>query len=169
MSLFTIMKDRIKQIMDVEQLTPSAFADKLQLGRAVVSHILNGRNNPSLDVVTRILTKIDYINPDWLITGQGNMHKYENENGIRPGFSDIGKDGLNQPDLFSQNYIKQNDSPKETEYRRDNIVQQSQNMDEGAVNKEIIYQKLPDKKISKIIIYYSDNTFEVFNADNKPL
>ncbi len=53
------MKDRIKQIIDQEHLSPSSFADKLQLGRAVVSHILNGRNNPSLDVVTRILSKMD--------------------------------------------------------------------------------------------------------------
>ena len=69
------MKDRIKQIMQNERLTSSAFADKLQLGRAVVSHILNGRNNPSLEVVTRILSQWDNINPDWLLTGTGNMYK----------------------------------------------------------------------------------------------
>lgn len=171
--LFTFMKDRIKQIMDVEQLTPSAFADKLQLGRAVISHILNGRNNPSLDVVTRILTKIDYINPDWLITGHGDMYKNAPDTISSPGNgqshqrpeSDIHK----VPDLFSQNYVNPPIPPKESEYRKENIVEQPYNTTESIVNKEIIYQKLPDKKISRIIIYYSDNTFEVFNADNKPL
>ena len=69
------MKDRIRLIMESEQLTPSAFADKLQLGRAVISHILNGRNNPSLDVVARILSNMNNINPDWLITGNGSMYK----------------------------------------------------------------------------------------------
>lgn len=72
------MKDRIKLIMDNEHLTPSAFADKLQLGRAVISHILNGRNNPSLDVVSRILSKMDYIDSDWLLTGNGKMYKTDN-------------------------------------------------------------------------------------------
>ncbi len=47
------MKDRIKLIMEKENLTPAKFADKLQINRAIISHILNGRNNPSLDVVTK--------------------------------------------------------------------------------------------------------------------
>jgi Helix-turn-helix. len=73
--IYKNMKDRIKLIMDNEHLTPSAFADKLQLGRAVISHILNGRNNPSLDVVSRILSKMDYIDSDWLLTGNGKCIK----------------------------------------------------------------------------------------------
>lgn len=167
------MKDRIKQIMDNEQLSSSAFADKLQLGRAVISHILNGRNNPSLDVVTRILTNMDYINPTWLITGTGNMYKHEKENSTHQNIEQswkVQEQNVNgQPDLFSQNYVNPSISPKESEYGRENIVEQSKNTVQDAVNKEIIYQKLPDKKISKIIIYYTDNTFEVFNAENKPL
>jgi transcriptional regulator with XRE-family HTH domain len=61
------MRERIRQIMEHENLTPAKFADKLQISRAVISHILNGRNNPSLDVVTKILTQMDYINPEWLL------------------------------------------------------------------------------------------------------
>jgi transcriptional regulator with XRE-family HTH domain len=61
--------------MEHENLTPAKFADKLQISRAVISHILNGRNNPSLDVVTKILTQMDYINPEWLLTGKGSMYK----------------------------------------------------------------------------------------------
>ena len=63
------MKDRIKKIMDNENLTPAKFADKLQINRAVVSHILTGRNNPSLDVVTKILSEMNYLNSDWLLNG----------------------------------------------------------------------------------------------------
>ena len=55
------MKDRIKEIMDNEDLSPAKFADRLQINRAVISHILNGRNNPSLDVVLKILSEMDYI------------------------------------------------------------------------------------------------------------
>ena len=52
------MKDRIKLIMEKENLTPAKFADKLQINRAIISHILNGRNNPSLDVVSKILNEL---------------------------------------------------------------------------------------------------------------
>lgn len=164
------MKDRIKQIMDNEQLTPSAFADKLQLGRAVISHILNGRNNPSLDVVTRILSKMDYINSDWLITGNGEMYKSEHEGqSTSSQQSDLFSNKRNEPDLFSQNAVFPSNPTEEKEYRQEIGVKESSISNENTVNKQVIYQKLPDKKISKIIIYYSDNTFEVFNADNKPL
>lgn len=164
------MKDRIKQIMDNEQLTPSAFADKLQLGRAVISHILTGRNNPSLDVVTRILSKMDYINSDWLISGNGEMYKSEREGqSTLSQPSDLFSTRRNEPDLFSQSAIFPSSSPKEKEYRKEMGVKDSCFSDENSKNKQVIYQKIPDKKISKIIIYYSDNTFEVFNADNKPL
>lgn len=159
------MKDRIRLIMENEQLTPSAFADKLQLGRAVVSHILNGRNNPSLDVVTRILSKMNYINPDWLISGNGEMYKPEYST-TQTTTSSINQ---NQPDLFSQNYVSPPVSQAQPEYRKEIIVKQLENAHEDTVKKEVIYQKLPDRKITKIIIYYSDNTFETFDADHKSL
>lgn len=165
------MKDRIKQIMDNEHLTPSVFADRLQLGRAVISHILNGRNNPSLDVVTRILSKMNYINPDWLITGNGSMYKsgYENNVPTLNNNDNQLSSNRNEPDLFSQTVISSPSPSIENEYRKEIEVKKPENNAENTDNKQIIYQKLPEKKITKIIIYYSDNTFETFNADNKPL
>ena len=162
------MKDRIRQIMESEHLSPSEFADKLQIGRAVISHILNGRNNPSLYVVTRILSKINYINPEWLLTGTGEMHKSEiSINSIKNVPS--GNLATNNPDLFSQNYTNPPTNQEKNEYRKEIIVENPEKIKKETVNQQIIYQKLPDRKISKIIIYYTDNTFEVFNADNNPL
>lgn len=168
------MKDRIRQIMENEHLTPSAFADQLQLGRAVMSHILNGRNNPSLDVVSRILSKMNYINSDWLITGNGEM--YKSDSGKNPTSSQTSQisttnssPNLNQPDLFSQNLVSPTSRPIETEYRKEIEVKEPENNIENTINKQVIYQKLPERKVTKIIIYYSDNTFETFNADNNPL
>ena len=163
------MKDRIRQIMESEQLSASEFADKLQIGRAVISHILNGRNNPSLDVVTRILTKMNYINPEWLLTGMGEMHKQGNGRISEPMNTPIDNFQTGGFDLFSQSNINQTiDTPKE-EYRKENIVEQPMKPAESSINQQIIYQKMPERKITKIIIYYTDNTFEVFDAGNRPL
>ncbi|WP_370567596.1 helix-turn-helix domain-containing protein [Dysgonomonas sp. Marseille-P4677] len=163
----------MKLIMESEQLTPSAFADKLQLGRAVISHILNGRNNPSLDVVARILSHMKNINPDWLITGNGNMYK-SSEQAVKS--STIPQASMNnyppnqnQPDLFSQNYVSPPVAQQEPEYRKEIIVEQPVKSNEDSLNQTVVYQKLPERKISKIIIYYTDNTFETFDANNKPL
>ena len=70
-----VMRDRIKTIIEREDLTPTKLAEKLNISRAVISHILNGRNNPSLDVVTSILTEMPYISSDWLLSGEGEMYR----------------------------------------------------------------------------------------------
>ncbi len=166
------MKDRIKQIMDNERLSPSEFADKLQIGRAVISHILNGRNNPSLDVVTRILGKMNYINPDWLLTGTGEMYKHEKgQHDLLLSQRNVANNNFHSGsfDLFAQANINQDIPTEKEEYRKETIVESPKNTTETTENKQVIYEKLPERKVSKIIIYYTDNTFETFNADNRPL
>lgn len=158
------MKDRIKQIMDTENMTPARFADTLQIGRAVISHILNGRNNPSLDVITRILSKMPQINSDWLLTGTGSMYKGEN-------ISDLNineQASFTLPDLFTQLPV---DNSKNTdiitdkaEYRKDNAVKEDVKPPHEIINERIIYKEAKEKKIKQIIIYYTDNTFETFNS-----
>lgn len=146
------MKDRIKLIMEKENLTPAKFADRLDINRAVVSHILNGRNNPSLDVVTKILSDMNYINPEWLMIGSGNMYKNGfNENSIPKS-----------PDLFDQNDISSYDKSRKEEYLKENMVNSTYNALKEQDNEMIRPINKPDKKIAQIIIYFDDNTFEIF-------
>lgn len=65
--------DRIRQLMQEYSLSPSAFADEIGIQRPAISHILSGRNRPSLDVVMKILKAFAQINPQWLLTGEGTM------------------------------------------------------------------------------------------------
>ncbi|MFA6701087.1 MAG: helix-turn-helix transcriptional regulator [Dysgonamonadaceae bacterium] len=144
------IKDRIKAIMEAENETPAKFADRLQINRAVISHILNGRNNPSLDVVMKILSDMDYINPDWLLNGIGNMYRSEVNSDTLPKertlFStETDASGVGpHPDNTFKNIGEQRVIPKPSE------------------NNVFVSEKIPDKKIAQIIIYYSDNTFESF-------
>lgn len=153
------MKERIKMIMEAENMTPARFADNLQIGRAVISHILNGRNNPSLDVITRILSQLPKLNSDWLLTGSGSMYKSE-----RPEL----KNQNNLPDLFSQvlqeneNLINTPNVSGNIKYNKENIVNPIEKEIKESVNERIIYKEAPSKKVKQIIIYYNDNTFEAF-------
>lgn len=153
------MRERIKQIMDVENLTPARFADNLNIGRAVISHILNGRNNPSLDVITRILSHMPNISSDWLLTGTPPMYKSDMSNKSTTGLI---------PDLFSQivseNPINQYNSSDESKYLKEKIDNVSSNETQDVINERIIYKEAPAKKIRQIIIYYTDNTFETFSG-----
>ena len=49
------MKERIQKIMQRESMTAGMFAEKIGISPASLSHILSGRNNPSLDVMMKIL------------------------------------------------------------------------------------------------------------------
>jgi transcriptional regulator with XRE-family HTH domain len=184
------MKDRIRQIMEAENLTSANFAERVQISRASVSHILNGRNNPSLEVVTRILNEMNYINPEWLINGTGSMYK----EGIDP--NSIPK----EPDLFNPPVDKIDTSPSLGQISRGNDVNaletslrevaaralENVSRDVAARVSEAATREVaphgsvgtsqasdatplamsgvnkPVKDISQIIVYFTDHTFKVF-------
>ena len=68
---------KIKKLMDDNNLTPSSFAKKIQSKRANVSHILSGRNKPSLNFLIKIVDSFDNISLDWFITDlESSVDKY---------------------------------------------------------------------------------------------
>jgi transcriptional regulator with XRE-family HTH domain len=67
------MKERIAQIIQKEDMTAAQFAEKIGISPSSLSHILSGRNNPSLEVVMKIHKACDYISLDWLLYGEGQM------------------------------------------------------------------------------------------------
>jgi transcriptional regulator with XRE-family HTH domain len=147
-----MMKDRIKLVMENENLTSAQFADRLQINRAVISHILNGRNNPSFDVIDKILRGM-HINYDWLVYGEGEMYKQgAHRSGSAP----------KSVDLFSQNDVNVYKDTGKTEKAQETAVKQPSNNEKVFENKAIEAIKTVDRKVAQIIIYYSDNTFEVF-------
>ncbi len=71
------MKSRISKIIDAEKLSPAKFADMIGVQRSSISHVLSGRNKPSLDFIQKILREFKNLNTDWLLFGHGNMYKME--------------------------------------------------------------------------------------------
>ncbi|MDR3308850.1 MAG: helix-turn-helix domain-containing protein [Tannerella sp.] len=78
------MKERLIKIMNDAGLNASQLADAVGIQRAAVSHIMAGRNNPSLDVISRVLKRFSYINPDWLLFGIGAMKREANGENYKP-------------------------------------------------------------------------------------
>lgn len=69
------MIERFQKIMEYAGVSPKRFAEILGIERSNVSHIMSGRNNPSLTVVQKILKNFPDISSDWLLFGEGNMLK----------------------------------------------------------------------------------------------
>lgn len=64
-------RDRIELLMKSYNLSPSQFADKTGIQRASVSHILSGRNKPSLEVMLKIYEAFPGLSMEWLMAGVG--------------------------------------------------------------------------------------------------
>lgn len=94
------MVDRIKQVMDYEQMSPTAFADKININRSSLTHIFSGRNQPSLDVAKKILKAFPEISTEWLIMGMGNMLQPVPE-AVETPVQVKTVDNMQQTDLFS--------------------------------------------------------------------
>ncbi len=61
------MIKRIKSLISVKNLTASQFADLLGVQRSNISHILSGRNKPSLDFILKVSEHFPAVSLEWLI------------------------------------------------------------------------------------------------------
>lgn len=64
---------RLKTIMEYHQLSASSFADKVGVQRSSISHLLSGRNRPSLDFVLKVVKEFDDVELYWLLNGKGEF------------------------------------------------------------------------------------------------
>lgn len=93
------MVDRIKQVMEYEQMSPTAFADKININRSSLTHIFSGRNQPSLDIAKKILIAFPEISTEWLIMGMGSMiQEVSAQSAPAPSVKTV--DNMQQTDLF---------------------------------------------------------------------
>ncbi len=149
-------KERIEQVMIKEGMNAAQFAAEIGIKSPTLSHILNGRNNPSLDVLKKILDRYRTISSDWLILGVGPMYR-----------------GIKQPQtlsLFDESEV--NKSKSELYAEKKNIIQADENL---SIRKEteqyVPVTEKPDvesqsiaKQVTKIIVYYNNNTFQEFET-----
>ncbi|WP_191859634.1 helix-turn-helix domain-containing protein [Hanstruepera ponticola] len=66
---------RLEKVIDFYGETASSFAEKIGVQRSSISHILSGRNKPSLDFVMKVLSSYPEVELYWLLNGKGNFPK----------------------------------------------------------------------------------------------
>jgi len=72
------MIDRINLILKAKNITAKQFAEEIGVQPSGMSHILSGRNNPSLDFVMKVIRRYPEIDMRWLTLGEGQMYNTEN-------------------------------------------------------------------------------------------
>jgi len=140
------MVERIKEIILKEGLTSGSFADLIGVQRSSMSHIINGRNNPSLDFIVKTLEHFQKINPEWLLNGIGPM--YRSDAPVQA------VQGVREPLIF--------DSVPEPG------VKQLLVSEAKSVEKQIDTLRIPERYVDKVLIFYSDRTYDEFIKTPKP-
>lgn len=184
------LRNRIEELINSEKLSYTQFARKIGIQGTIISHIMNGRNKPSLDVVQKILTNFKNVNYEWLISGVGDMYKNEVKNIENKYINHKNNDTqLDFPSLFDINSDNQSEYNKENELKN-NIENQEKNQSPIESKKIITIEEsstpalevspignntktkeenpnkeIPPKKIKKIVVFYSDQTFEEFKQE----
>lgn len=146
------MNKRLQQFLAAENISQSQLADTLGVARASVSHIVAGRNKPGFDFIERLLTHYPDLNLEWLISGRGRMYRNDTKTVPEAPVGPIPPlPGEEDGTLFAgQTNPTKTDSPTPLSpqnysiFDLDNNNQQSNNQ----------------KNISKIIIFYSDGSFQ---------
>ena len=82
--LFTMINNeyfikRLQKIIDLYGETASPFAEKIGVQRSSISHILSGRNKPSLDFVLKVLSSFPEVELYWLMNGKGEFPSNKTE------------------------------------------------------------------------------------------
>ena len=62
------MHIRIKKWIENQELKSSSFADKIGVNRATISHVLSGRNKPSIDFLYKMIRTFPDLNANWIVS-----------------------------------------------------------------------------------------------------
>lgn len=131
------MKERIQQLLIAMGYTATRLADEIKVQRSGISHILSGRNLPSYDFITRLLTRFPEINARWLLTGEGNMYIKEKND----------ENTLKTPETGINEELSMVESEDPAPYKVTNVTKAN--------------------NVTRVILLHSDGTFEDYKPFKK--
>ncbi len=158
------MVDRLKKYMEVHNLLPSKFADAVGMPRSSFSQLMGGVHKT---IKSETITKIHAAYPDlsiaWLLFGEGEMH-------------DTGKNAVNENRqgeiFFTENEVfvaeGQDDTDGAKDFGSNQPPIEPQSTPVSPVNIPVVPMNVaqqPSRRITKIMVFYDDNTFESFVAE----
>lgn len=125
---------RLQKILDFYGLSAAAFSEAISFNRSTISHLLSGRNKPSLEFVLKVVDKFPEVEIYWLLNGKGSFPS-----------SKIDKITLQKPS--SQNESKE----KLTKEVKNSTLKASRSTKNNK-----------DSAIERIVIFYKDGSFNSY-------
>ena len=162
-------RERLLKLIADNNMSAKQFAAEVGIQAGTISNIVNGRNNPSLDVMQRVLNRFRTLSSDWLILGVGNMYRTEGgkenrENG----------EAMDQQLQQQQQILSFGDTTASIE--EPSPLSRPQTISAPAMSREMqplastkkqqtaLLEQPAAKQIELIIVFYSDGTFDEITA-----
>ncbi len=139
------MKERILEFLRAENKSSAQLAEEIGVQPSGISHILSGRNNPSLDFILKMLEKYQFLSTEWLLFGKGNMYRKQSGS-----------------DLFTDQEIiiaKTETNEKQSKSAIYEPAKQQERIIQGVKGKSIV---------EKIVWFYEDQTFTEYYPAKEP-
>jgi transcriptional regulator with XRE-family HTH domain len=135
------MVERILELLKSKNLTPSQFADEIGIQRSGISHLISGRNKPSLELIMKILKRFPDVSPDYLLYGTSG-----------------GGTNLKEEIVIEREIIPK---PGSTLFDQPEIAEiKTEPKPSRQVKKERV-----ERKIEKIVVFYEDKTFREYEPE----
>jgi transcriptional regulator with XRE-family HTH domain len=142
-----IMKERLLEFLRNENKTSAQLAEEIGVQASGISHILSGRNNPSLDFVLKMLEKYKFLSTDWLLFGTGSMYK---DSKMQNLFDESFQEKNNDKEVSAKNYVFQ----KESDFQDVKEIIQHNNTNNTSAK--------ASAEVVKIVWFYDNSSFEEF-------
>ena len=133
------MIDRLRLLMDYYSLSSSQLAEAIGVPRSSISHLLTGRNKPSLDFILKLIKEYPDVNLYWLLNGKGSFPPIKDE---------------------IQKITPAPENTKETQQEIESELKQLK-IDDFANN--IKEHKIVSEELDRIVFFYKDGTFKTFS------
>ncbi|MCF6141150.1 helix-turn-helix domain-containing protein [Flavobacterium sp. K77] len=141
---------RLELLLDYYSLNASSFADKIGVQRSSLSHLLSGRNKPSLDFILKILEVYPEVDLYWILNGKGTFPASDQKQISSTLNESVAKNSeettLFTTDLFSNN--------------KEVITPKSETKEEPS---NTIVDSFPEVEIDKIVVFYTDGSFKSYH------
>ncbi len=158
------MKERLIELMELLHLTPTQFANAIDVQRATLQHILSGRNEPSLKFMMAIHRAYPDIELEWLLEGKGSAIPQLQDNKpqepdypILPGMENAFFPADVRKTTEFSNLRQEENVPKQRKKRN--------NKDDTLISDPVF--STSQKAIKEVVVFFEDGTYQKFSQELK--
>jgi transcriptional regulator with XRE-family HTH domain len=169
------MKERLLQLLDLEQITPSKFADIIGVQRSSVSHVISGRNKPSYDFLHKTLKAFPGLNASWLMLGEGTMYEQMGRKvsgNLFDTTEDLPEDSIpaekedtdTETDQISSSQAPSDEVSRDAHQAESLVEPRDEEISE--ITKDALSQTVKQaKRVVQVMVFYEDDTFRTYSPD----